>query len=210
MNRRISDVQREIAQATDVLSLKTEPRQGVSKAEVVAVRPRTLGRRDTQRESKQNPQVFIDRWQTGTFADVPEKRVMGVGPKVFTEAHEDLIRRMRMEGARVSQGMAEAQREATLIHQKHQETWRKLQSTRGELHATQDVLAQTQDELREAQAVLDEMDNAWAQSQHHRMSRVLAMDHLKGKQVDIPSRTGTPDLYPVAPKFAEANETAPR
>jgi septal ring factor EnvC (AmiA/AmiB activator) len=197
------------------MDLKASPRQGLNKAEAGPVRPtRTLSRRDTQREAKQNPQVFVDRWETGPFADVPEKRVMGMGPKIFTEAHEDLLRRMRMEGARVSQGMAEAQREAILIHQQHQETWRKLQNTRGELHATQGILEKTQEELRDAQAVLDEMDNAWAQSQHHRMSRVLAIDQIKGadkaKLVDIPSRTGTPDLYPVAPKFAEANETAPR
>lgn len=190
------------------MDVKTTPQRAVVKGEVVAVRPvRQLSRRDTQREAQQNPKVFVDRWHSGPLADVPDKRLMHMGPKLFTEAHEDLLRRMRLEGARVSQGMAEAQREATLNHERHVKTWEKLHKTRAELKECQAALAACRDELAAAQDVLTDMDAAWAHSQQHRMSRIMAIDKGKGRADEMPPRADTPDLFPVALSFAELDGT---
>ena len=162
-----------------------------------ATRPsRQLSRRDTQREARQNAKIYVDRWQSGPFADAPERRVMGMGPKVHTQAHEDLLRRMRMEGARVSQELAESRKEATLTHDKHVETWRKLHAARQDLAVCQAECSRVTQELILSQAALEDIDVLWAINKQKRASHLSQSG--KAQNLAVLNRTHTPDLHPAA------------
>lgn len=175
----------------------SRPQTSVSPAhgQLSGKRPsRQLSRRDTQREARQNAQVYIDRWQTGPFADVPDKRLMGMGPRVMGEAHDDLLRRLRMEGSRVSQELAEARREATLIHERHSATWEKLHKTREDLAVSQAECVRLTQELILARACLEDLDAMWTHNKNQRHSRSLP---LRQDMLQVPERGMTPDLYRV-------------
>lgn len=175
------------------MDLKIPAQASVHRGEVFISRP-SLARRDTQREAQLSPKQFEERWHTGPFADVQDKRLGRVGPRLFTQAHEDLLRRMRLEGSRVSQALAESRREAVLVNERHQETWRKLHKTRDDNHVLRETLHGMQDELREAHVALSELDAMFALTRERRQSRRYDFD--KGKAPEDIDRCATPDLHP--------------
>jgi hypothetical protein len=175
------------------MDVKAVPQATVSGGQLIVQRP-SLARRDTQREARLNPKQFEERWSTGPFADVPDKRFGGVGPKLFTQDHTDLLRRMRMEGARTSLELATARRDLTLSNERHNETWRKLHKTRDEYQEMREQLHHVEHELRDATVALSELDAMYKLTRERRASRYIEQE--KGKEHYAPDRVGTPDLYP--------------
>lgn len=175
------------------MDIKAPAQASIRRGEVVTSRP-CIARRDTQREAQLSPRQFEQRWHTGPFADVAEKRLGGIGPRLWTEGHEQLLRRMRMEGARISLDLAGARRDVTLANERHSEIWRKLHKTRDDNQYMREQLHQLEGELREAQTSLAEMDAMYTLTRERRQSRRLGED--KGKQSTETERPATPDLYP--------------
>lgn len=175
------------------MDLKTVPQASVSRGEVIIQRP-SVARRDTQRESKLNPRQFEERWQTGPFADVADKRLGGIGPRLWTQEHDNLVRRMRMEGARTSMELAQSRRDLTLTNERHNDTWRKLHKARDDVQMLREQLHQMESELREAQISLAEMDTIFAMTKQRRESR--RYEDISGKQPADTERVATPDLFP--------------
>lgn len=176
------------------MDLKAPAQASVSRGQVLFARP-SLARRDTEREAQLNPKYYEERWRTGPFADVPDKRLGGIGPRLWTEGHEQLVRRMRMEGARVSLDLAGARRDVTLANERHSEIWRKLHKTRDDNQYLREQLHQVEGELREAQTSLAEMDAMYTLTRERRQSRRYGEED-RGKQPEDVERTATPDLFP--------------
>jgi hypothetical protein len=142
---------------------------------IVDARPRRqLSRRDSERESRLNPQVFTDRWQTGPFADVPEKKSWNmVKHQVFTLEHQQLIGRMRLEGARISQELAESRRQVTLLEKRNTELSDRLQNARSEVRMLQRYADSLKQELHQSQEVFRDLDAIHAITKERRHSRLL-------------------------------------
>lgn len=76
---------------------------------------RQLSRMDSIRENPQNKRVYVDRFETMPFADPKPRRAYPMGPYVHTEEHVLLLRRLRMEAARLSEDLASSRNKVAIL-----------------------------------------------------------------------------------------------